>query len=296
MSYGFAEAGFEVTGVDIAEDAGIAYREFTGGSFVRADLSEYDPDCNFDVVVGSPPCRPWSPLNVSKRGDRHSDYLFPLRFAEIVARLKPKAFVLENVPAMAGDRETAETLGLLGSAGYKLARGTVYRYSDFGAATSRKRFVAAGFRNWEAAIAFEEEMKSAMSPGLTVGDAAMKYRYMEKGGEPDHVWPEFRTIMKYRQKYMEGKYGWRKLEWALPAPSFGNVMKTYTLHPDSDLATGSNLRVISVLEAARIMGIDHGFMFPEGIPVGRRYQMIADSVSPVFSAKLANSLKRAVER
>ena len=55
----------------------------------------------------------------------------------------------------------------------------------------------------------------------------------QKGEIQDHDYPNFRTIEKYRKYYETGKYGWYKLEWEKPAPSFGNVTKTYILHPSS---------------------------------------------------------------
>ena len=91
---------------------------------------------------------------------------------------------------------------------------------------------------------------------------------------------------KYAEKYRTGMYGWRILNWDEPAPSFGNVMKTYILPPQSD-PLDPNVRVLSVLEVSRIMGFNHGFHFPSGMGVGERYQMLVDSVSPVFSEVLA---------
>ncbi len=76
------------------------------------------------------------------------------------------------------------------------------------------------------------------------------------------------------------------MRWDEPAPSFGNVMKTYVLHPDSDLEIG-RYRPVSVLEVSRIMGFNHGLTFPQGLGMTSRYQMLADSVSPIFSSVLA---------
>ena len=81
------------------------------------------------------------------------------------------------------------------------------------------------------------------------------------------------------------------LDWNKPAPSFGNVMKTYILHPDSnpELPTA---RVVSVFEVSRIMGFNHGFEFPSNFGMGERYQMLVDSVSPIFSNVLAKQTQQ----
>ncbi len=38
------------------------------------------------------------------------------------------------------------------------------------------------------------------------------------------------------------------------------------------------------------MGFDNAFRFPDGMGLSKRYQMVVDSVSPVFSAAVADSL------
>jgi site-specific DNA-cytosine methylase len=66
-------------------------------------------------------------------------------------------------------------------------------------------------------------------------------------------------------------------------------MKTYTLHPSS--WNGAPPRVISIREALLIMGFDREFSFPEKMSMDSRYQMVADSVSPVFSYASARTIK-----
>jgi len=122
----------------------------------------------------------------------------------------------------------------------------------------------------------------------TVRDVMWQLRDQEMGTVPDHVWPQLNTIEKYLRYYETGKYGWYVLDWDSPAPSFGNIMKTYILHPDA--SNGGPKRVISVREALLIMGFGMDFRFPQEAGTGIRYQMIADSVSPVFSLKIAKTL------
>jgi DNA (cytosine-5)-methyltransferase 1 len=82
---------------------------------------------------------------------------------------------------------------------------------------------------------------------------------VEKGCYPDHVWPNLKTIDKYAENYRTNKFGWYVLNWSEPAPSFGNVMKTYILHPDS--LNGKPSRVISVREALLVMGFNENTRF-----------------------------------
>ena len=71
-------------------------------------------------------------------------------------------------------------------------------------------------------------------------------------------------------------------------------MKTYILHPDA-FDNGRYPRVISVKEALLITGFDESFKFPEGMSIGKKYQMIADAVSPDFSQKAAGTIKGILE-
>ena len=104
FSYGFANEGFKTTGVDIKEVAGISYKKLTRGDFILSDL-RYDliNDKEYDIIIGGPPCRPWSSINITKRGTEHPDYTLVLRFLAHINYHRPKLFIMENVPPLAND-------------------------------------------------------------------------------------------------------------------------------------------------------------------------------------------------
>ncbi|MEM4091240.1 MAG: DNA cytosine methyltransferase [Thermoplasmatales archaeon] len=287
LSSGFAEVGFSVTGSDISEVAGAAYRKYTHSKFIQADLSKEIFEDEYDYVVGGPPCRPWSSVNLTNRGDAHRDYGLVKKFADNVLMIRPEGFVLENVPPLQNDPTFNSQVRRFRSHGYTV-KSYIFRYSDFGAATSRRRLFVIGLREGNLQ-GFESAMISQKRNPGTVRSAIGELTDLMMGEHPDHQWPNLRTIKKYAERYDSGKFGWAVLKWDIPAPSFGNVMKTYTLHPDSDPRSGS-ARVVSPLEVSRIMGFDHGFSFPDGTGMARKYQMLADSVSPVFSRKIASAL------
>jgi site-specific DNA-cytosine methylase len=153
--------------------------------------------------------------------------------------------------------------------------GRIIKYGDYGAPTSRHRFFLFGTREKDAARFFDKLSAYSCSP-KTVKDVIWNLRNKQKGEVPDHVWPELKTIDKYMKNYVEKKFGWYILKWNEPAPSFGNIMKTYILHPDS--FNGRLTRVISVREALLIMGFDEAWEFPERVGLGAKYQMIVDAV------------------
>jgi DNA (cytosine-5)-methyltransferase 1 len=224
---------------------------------------------------------------VRRRGKHHKDYNLLSSFFKHVKCNAPRAFLLENVPQLASDETFQENVEELTREGYSI-RGDVVRYSNFGAPTRRRRFIVFGIREGDADDFFLKLPEFARSP-KTVEDVIWKLRNLERGEIPDHVWPEMKTIDKYRHYYETGKYGWYVLKWKKPAPSFGNVTKTYILHPDA--FDGGIKRVISVREALLIMGFDEDFRFPPNAGLGSRYQMIVDAVSPVFSRAAATVVK-----
>jgi len=279
LALGFKKAGFEVTGVDISDCAGSTFELNRAGKFIKADLSRESIRERCEVVIGGPPCKPWSAVNTQKRGKNHGDYLLVARFLEHIERLAPKMFLMENVPSLAGDPILQTHIDKLSRQGYSVT-GQCVRYSDYGAPISRHRLVVVGAKDNDAQVFFRM-LHRYRKPASTVRAAIWDLRKTGKGDLPDHEWPELKTIGKYRDYYKTRKYGWYVLEWKKPAPSFGNVMKTYILHPDA--FDGGPTRVISVKEASLIMGFSKKFRFPSGYGLGIRYQMVADSVSPVFS-------------
>ena len=288
FSYGFAINGFKTTGVDIKEEAGLSYKELTGGDFILSDLhSDLVHDREYDVIIGGPPCRPWSSINITKRGLDHPDYTLVSKFLAHIRDHRHKLFIMENVPPLSNDSTLIDLISSTKEMGYSVDKVKV-TYSNFGASVKRTRLIIMGILESEVSD-FLWKLNSITRKPRTVRDSISNLQDKDYGSIPDHVWPNLKTIRKYENYYKTGKYGWRILKWDEPAPSFGNVMKTYTLHPNSSFATGY-LRTISVAEASRIMGFPESFHFPGNIPMGKRYQMIVDSVSPVFSSVLANAV------
>lgn len=289
FSAGFKDNGFDVTGVDISEKKGQVYRKFVSPNFIRADLGKESIQGKYDVIIGGPPCRPWSSINLTKRASKHRDYHLVEKYVAHIKSIRPKIFIMENVPALRNDEVFKSQMANLSDFGYSVST-KVVKYSEYGAATSRRRLVAVGIRD-AGAESFLSGLQQFKHNSMDVESVIGGFRNNQKGTPRDHVWPDLKTINKYVKYYESGKYGWAVLDWNKPAPSFGNVMKTYILHPDSnpELPTA---RVVSVLEVSRIMGLNHGFEFPPNFGVGERYQMLVDSVSPIFSNVLAKQTQQ----
>lgn len=292
MSHGFATAGFVVTGVDNEPAAADTFTLNGVGPAVVKNLRDELELQAVPVVVGGPPCRPWSSVNLQKRGRAHEDHTLLRRFFEHIEGIRPYAFLMENVPPLSNDQDFVALRREIEKQGYSVAS-RILRYSDFGAATSRRRLFTFGLRPplQASAADFFDLLDSETKPSQTVEDAIGWLRGVQHNGVVDHDWAQVRTIHRYRERYLTGQFGWTQLEWDRPAPSFGSVAKTYILHPDSDLDGAGGARVLSVREVLSIMGFPRDFAFPAGTPRNLRYRMVANSVSPIVSAACARVLK-----
>jgi DNA (cytosine-5)-methyltransferase 1 len=105
MDIGFIQAKFEVVWAnDLMPDACATYKRNIGDHIVQEDIREVDlsvlPNC--DVVIGGPPCQGYSVAGHMNPADPRSSLTW--EFVRVVGAIRPKAFVMENVKALAVSR------------------------------------------------------------------------------------------------------------------------------------------------------------------------------------------------
>jgi len=123
---GFVHAGFEhLYGVDNWDIAVEAY-EKNIGRCINKDIEKFtgkEGECH--ILIGSPPCQTFSKANINTRD---LDLSLTYEFLRIVDEIKPKAWIMENVPDV-----------------YKLVKAP-YKYiidmEDYGLLQRRSRFFA----------------------------------------------------------------------------------------------------------------------------------------------------------
>jgi DNA (cytosine-5)-methyltransferase 1 len=119
LSQGFEQAGFEiVAGNDILEYVGKTYqrnhpktRFFLGDirdKSVKEQIISYMNDKGCDVIIGGPPCQAYSIAGLRNPEDPRGR-LFE-EFVEIVEKLQPKLFVMENVKGILTMKHNKENL------------------------------------------------------------------------------------------------------------------------------------------------------------------------------------------
>lgn len=290
LAAGFRDEGFRVVGVDSEEVAEAIYQLDSLGEFRKADLSTELIITEAPVVVGGPPCRPWSIVNQHRRRLEHEEHALLDRFFDHVAEIKPEVFLMENVLALKSDDLYQRRLNDLSASGYGVLS-RILRYSDFGAATSRRRLFTVGVKDSAVGTStFFQCLSERSAPAATVRSAIFWARDLERDAVPDHDWSVLETISNYDERYRTGRYGWMQLDYDRPAPSFGSIAKTYILHPEAG-KNGFPVRVLSVREAMSIMGFPREFRFPERTARAKRYLMVANAVSPVVSRACAATIR-----
>jgi len=131
-SAGFKDAGFDIVfGIDNDKNCCKTFQyNFPNATVVCEDIMNFNDFPNVDVVIGSPPCVEFSIGN----NERDFDMNLVDRFFEIIEKIIPSYWVMENVPDM------GRTLNFSLNYSFKFPNIQILTAYDFGAATVRKRF------------------------------------------------------------------------------------------------------------------------------------------------------------
>lgn len=150
MSLGFARAGFAlIRAIDNDPAAIDSYRTNIGQHIVAHDLREPTVFPRADVIIGGPPCQGFSSAGSRRTADQRNTLV--RRFADIVADLRPRAFVFENVEGFLTSEGGAYIFDLLNPlivAGYRIHLRKV-NAANYGVPQHRKRVLAIGGLGWD---------------------------------------------------------------------------------------------------------------------------------------------------
>ena len=152
LDVGFGFAGFEtIWANDLNADACATFERNHTPKVIRCGpLDKYINQLNdlppVDVLIGGPPCQGFSVAGYMDLNDPRSELVYT--YMDALRRLKPRAFVLENVRALAALAKfrpiRERLLREARSAGYNVEL-LVVRASDFGVPQARERMLIVGF-------------------------------------------------------------------------------------------------------------------------------------------------------
>ena len=187
LSLGFEMAGFKVALANeydpsIAE----AYKKNRPNTkMIVEDITKLPVDETFgpyegkvDVVIGGPPCQGFSQKGKRKSINDPRNFLFRYYY-EVVNRVKPKYFVIENVPNLLTTEDgyfKDEIVELFSGIGYAVSCGVLCA-ADFGVPQDRHRTCIIG----KLGAAEPVELPKPNGVHTTIWDAISDLSYLESG-------------------------------------------------------------------------------------------------------------------
>lgn len=123
-----------------------------------------DWDGEIDLVAGGPPCQGFSWIGKRQVDDARNDLIF--HFWRLIHELRPRYFVMENVPGMLSGQHRAlldDLLNRFSDDGYKVEDPTVLQAANFGVPQARRRLILIGTR---------QDQSPAVHPAPTTRPAA----------------------------------------------------------------------------------------------------------------------------
>lgn len=310
MALGFKRAGFRtVLANEWDRNACDSLRANITDEVLNCPIEEIRTFPRADVIAGGPPCQGFSNLGTLTPNDpRNHLWRHYLRCVEDV---RPKIFVIENVPPLLPSAEYRRLLKAAQKLGYRV-EGRVLNAADFGVPQTRKRAIVIGSRIGEPSFPAQTHVDPLkrtlitqhLPNWLTVRDALRhvpltptgvnwhigrnptakslaRYRCIPEGG---NRWQLPATLMPdcWKRKTKGGTDLFGRLWWDRPSVTirteFYKPEKGRYLHPSAD-------RPITHHEAALLQGFPADFEFcGSKIQVGIQ---IGNAVPPPLAYSIA---------
>ena len=149
LDLGFLATGkFEIIFAnDFSRQACDTYKHNIGNHIIHDDIANLKDLPNADLIIGGPPCQGFSTANPKRSFDDPRNQLFK-EYARIIAEVKPKMFLMENVSGMV-TMQKGKVFELikkeLSNCGYTLYD-KLLNAKDFGVPQSRRRMIIIGVR------------------------------------------------------------------------------------------------------------------------------------------------------
>jgi len=322
IDLGFEAAGFQTKAVlDIALYAGETLRKnFPEAKVIAPPLYSGDitdptavnqlPARGVDVLVGGPPCQSFSIaaaqrfLKSDKKfkrtgfRDRKRGVLMHY-FLKVLAEMRPRVFVIENVPGLQdldGGKELLEILRFCRGLGYRIAEPAVLQAADYGVPQYRQRLIVIGVRGQRAQEATfpsathsdTKDLFTLLPSHVTVAEALAYLPVKARNHVPrEH---NASSVARYRRL----RFGQRE--------KLGRVDRLDPRRPSKTVIAGgmngggrSHLhpflaRTLTVRECARLQTFPDAFEFMGGM--SRQFTQVGNAVPPLLAELLARSIGR----
>ncbi len=332
LSFGFIRAGFDVVaGVDNWKDSLVTFeKNHPGSKGILMDLGNFEPKelekmiGKVDVVVGGPPCQGFSISGKRNPNDPRNELY--AGFVKTVKQLRPKAFVLENVPnlvAMDGGKIKEKILKDFTSLGYEV-KYKVMLASDYGVPQNRRRVVFVGTLGHNGFI-FPEPIFSDSESKVTTRQALSD---LPEGSANDGIENKKKPASDYQSKMRKKtdkifnheitNHDKKTIEIIALVPDGGNyknlpphLQNTRNVHiawtrysssrPSLTIDTGHRHhfhykynRIPTVRESARLQSFPDDFVFMGSKT--SQYKQVGNAVPPLMAEQIAKALAKVLNK
>lgn len=280
LALGFEAHGFETLGFEMDADACQTYETNLHGTCVQATLTPGYKFPRADVVIGGPPCQPFS-VGGHQHGIRDSRDGFPI-FLSAVRQARPEIWLFENVRGLMYRNRwyLDEVVEELESLGYQ-AVFDVLNAADYGVPQNRERVICVGYKR---PFAFPRKKSRRISVRQALEELAF-----EAPPDGKYLTPSMDTyVAKYeiaskcinpRDLHLDRPA--RTLTCRNLAGATGDMQRLL-------LADGRRRR-LTVREAARLQSFPDWYVFHGA--EGSQYQQVGNAVAPLFAYALAESVE-----
>ena len=283
LSLGFEAVGFRTIGFEMVDEAVDTYNRNLKGKCYNQFLEvgfNYPEEENIDIIIGGPPCQPFSRFG-NQKGMEDARDGFPI-FIDAVRRLQPKVFLFENVANILGRHKWYLDLIVqeLQNLGY-IVEYKVLNAVDYGVPQRRERLICVGHRASFHFPAIEREKRTVAE---AIGDTMLS---------PE---PESKILTSRQDEYIavyEKKSHCVNPRDLYPDRPARTITCRNLAGATSDmqrvrLADGRRRR-LTYREAARLQTFPDWFEF-SGTETKQFYQ-IGNAVPPLLAYKIAQQVK-----
>lgn len=296
FSFGFTEEGHEI--VAAVENFRTSCETFAHnvpvGFILEADVRNVGkPDLpDADVLIGGPPCEAFTVANADRRASP-LDRLYhdkrgslTIRFIQMLKELKPRAFLMENVPQILDGPLEDELRLLFGRAGFPAIHFHHVEASEHGVPSRRRRVFASNL---------QLELPPPV-PAITVREAIGDIASLDVD-LPNHDVGNIRgkrgrkiaelaageSVYSYRAADGRTHGVWTRMRPDEPAPTVKGLGRF--VHWEHD-------RLLTPREHARLMGYPDDYVFHGSR--NEAYNQVGESVPPPVSRLLAAAVAKAI--
>ena len=281
LSLGFQNAGFEIVAAyDKWQAALSVYQKNFEHECKMLDLSNIE-DCvaeieskHPDMIIGGPPCQDFS--SAGKRDEDNGRGDLTVNYAQIINRIRPKWFVMENVERITKTKKLIDAKKIFKEAGYGLSW-QVLDASKCGVPQKRKRFFMIGKLH---------EQDDFMAPFLQSGLSKTSMTLREYFGDSLGVEYYYRHPRSYARR---GIFSIDE-----PSPTVRGVNrpmpKGYEIRDNDPVKSKEGIRALTTIERSYIQTFPKTFKF-EGSKTELE-QMIGNAVPVKLAEYVATSIKK----